>query len=40
MKTKTEKKISTKKEQEDKKILEVSNLILQRNLDVYKELAK
>jgi len=33
------KKKPTKKEVQDKKVLEMSNLIVQRNLDAYKELA-
>ena len=42
MKTKqpVKKKPAPKKAAEEKRILELSNLILQRNKDAYKELAK
>ena len=40
MKEKTPaKKKPTKKQAEEKKIIEMSNLILKRNIDAYKELA-
>jgi len=39
MKKQDTKKKPTQKEINDKKILEMSNLIIQRNIDAYKELA-